>query len=97
MVLDTGEIPASLRDRPSIVSATLLILSAPDAQAPCTLPDALTARVLDLAFPRRLDQRHHVVGHGNVVELQSHRVAVLVGPLEEFDDLFGFCRVGLNL
>src|SRR6266513_304665 len=94
MVLDTGEIPESLRDRPSIVSATLLILAAPDS--PRRLPNAFPARVFDLVLPRRLDQRYHVVGHGDVVELEGHRVAVPVGPLEEFEDLFGFCRVGLQ-
>src|SRR6266513_5536343 len=98
MLLDTGEIPGSVRDSPSIVSATPLILAAPHAQRlPCCLPNALAARVFDLALPRRLDQRHHVVGHGNVVELESHRVPVLVAPLEELEDLYGFCRVGLHL
>ena len=32
MLLDTGEIPGSVRDSPSIVSATPLILAAPHAQ-----------------------------------------------------------------
>src|SRR5882672_2433536 len=100
IALDTGERPEGLRDSPSSVSATLLILAAssrPGLAAPCSLPDALAARVFDLALPRRLHQRYHVVGHGYVIELESHRVSVLVGPLEEFEDLFGFCRVSLRL
>src|SRR5258706_3046281 len=97
IALDTEEKLEGLRDSPSSVSATLLILAASGRAVPCTLPDGLTCRVLDLALPRRLDQNHHVVGHGDVVELERHRVAVFISPLEEFEDLFGFCRVGLYL
>src|SRR5258708_17263490 len=63
---------------------------------PRSSPNALPARILDLAFPRRLHQLHHIVGHGNVIELESHRLAVLVSPLEKLLLLFYLFAVRLS-
>src|SRR5882672_1343055 len=85
-----------LRENLPIVLATVLILDAPYALRRPALPDRFAGRVLDLGLPCRLDELYHVTGHRNVVQLERHLLAALVGPAEELQDFLGLVAVGLR-
>src|SRR2546421_2415030 len=48
----------------------------------------LARRILELRFPRRLDQLHHRVGDRHVVELGGDLLSVSECPVEELEHLF---------